>query len=151
MVVQNFGTMGQGCRPRRWRDGVQTGPQRFQNLTGADRGAGNKRTNEPIEAIVLVAMHVEVVDCPLNGQTGRQFVSDPVDQVDNVLTYNVIYEHDSLLRRDADDLQATNQSEVDIFLLFAFQQINKGIRHKATMPGTTYCSDAGDIAGLGGK
>lgn len=53
-------------------------------------------------------MHMEVVNCPLDCQAGGQFVPDPVDKVDNVLAYNVIYEHDSLLNCNADDLQAAN-------------------------------------------
>src|SRR5882757_82626 len=143
--------MGQSSRARRRRNGVEAGPQRFQNLTGADRGAGNEGADEPIETVVLVAMHVEVVYRPLDRQAGRQFIPNPVDEVDNILTYNIIYEHDSLLHRDADDLQAANQCKVHILLLFTLQQVNESIWHKATVPGTTYCSDAGNIAGLGGK
>lgn len=107
MVVENFGTMWQSGRARRRRNGIEAGPQRFQDLPGADGGARNECADETIETIVLVAMHVEVVNCPLYGEAGRQFISDPVDKVHNVLTYNVIYEHDALLDRDADDLQAT--------------------------------------------
>jgi hypothetical protein len=143
--------MRQSGRTRRRRNGVEAGPQGFQDLPGANGGARNECADETVETIVLVAMHVEVVNGSLDSKARRQFVSDPVDKVDNVLAYNVIYEHDALLDGNANDLQAANQSKINILLLFPLQQIDKGIWHKATVPCTTYCSNPGDIAGLGGK
>jgi hypothetical protein len=151
VVIQNLGTMRQsGCSCRR-QNGVEIRPQRFQNLTGADGGTGNECADEAIKTIVFVPMHVKMVDCPLNCEAGRQFVSDPVHEVHNVLTDNVIYQHDPLLHCDTDNLQAPNEGEIYIFLLFPLQQIHKGIWYKTTMPGTTNRSNAGEVAGLGGK
>jgi uncharacterized protein (DUF924 family) len=141
----------QSGRTRRRRNGVEAGPQGFQDLPGTNGGARDECADETVETIVLVAMHVEVINRPLYGEACRQFVSDPVDKVDDVLTYDVIYEHDALVDRDADDLQATKQSKVDILLLFPLQQIDQGIWDKTPMPRTTDCYDAGEIASLGGK
>ena len=72
--------------------------------------------------------------------------ADPFTEVNDVLAYNVVHEQDPLVWIHPSALNGFQDGEVNIFLLFAFEEIDNGVRRIAAMPGTCNGHYSSDIA-----
>jgi hypothetical protein len=110
--------------------------------------APDKRRGILEEAVIFVSVDVERINGLVNGQAGRQKVANLFLQVNHVLGCNVIYEKHALLQIEPNSCQGLQKCKINILLLFTFEQVDQGIRHKASMPCTGNADDTSKITCL---
>jgi hypothetical protein len=76
-------------------------------------------------------------------------MANALDQMDHILTHNVVNEHCTLFDLHMGMFESLKQHPVNVFLLFSAEEIGNAVRHEATVPRTSNCNDSGDITGLG--
>jgi hypothetical protein len=81
-------------------------------------------------------MNMEKADGLVNYQVVGKMLTNTLTQVDNVLAYNVIDQHYSLLRVNPGGLQCLKESEVNILLLLSPKQVHQCVGCITSMPRT---------------
>jgi hypothetical protein len=76
-------------------------------------------------------------------------MTNVLDQMDYILTDNVVNEHCTLVNIHVGMFESLEQHPVNVFLLFSAEEIGNAVRHEAAMPSTGDCNDSCDITGLG--
>ena len=85
-------------------------------------------------------------NCTINLEARQQMTADPFTEVNDVLAYNVIHEQDPLVWIHPSGFNGFQDCEVNIFLLFAFEEIDNGVRCIAAVPGACNGYYSSDIA-----
>ena len=83
-----------------------------------------------------MAMYMKETDSAVQIQTLRQQMADPLDQMDCILTDNVIDKHGTLFSIHVGMLESLEKNPINVFLLFSAKKIGNAIRHKTTMSRT---------------
>ena len=84
-------------------------------------------------------------NCTINLEARWQMTADPFMEVNDVLAYNVVHKQDPLVWINPSALYGFQDCKVNIFLLFAFKEIDNGVWRVATMLSTCNGHDSSDI------
>ena len=91
-------------------------------------------------------MDIKQTNCMINLKARWQMTANPFIKVNDILAYNVVHKQDPLVWINPSALNGFQDGKVNIFLLFAFEEIDNGVRRIAAMPSTCNGHHSSDIA-----
>ena len=151
MIIQNFCMMGQcGCVYAGWNI-IQGSPEWLQYLATNCASTRNKWWRISKETLFLVSMDMKQTNCMIDLKARWQMTADPFVEVNDVLAYNVVHKQDPLVWINPSALFGFQDCEVNIFLLFTFEEIDNGVWCIATMPSTWNGHNSSDDASFWGQ
>ena len=90
-------------------------------------------------------MDIKQTNCMINLKARWQMTANPFIKVNDILAYNVVHKQDPLVWINPSALNGFQDHEVNIFLLFTFEEIDNGVWCIATVPSTCNGHDSSDI------